>query len=145
MVKSRINPSQFTTEEAVSGAPFYRRGSRSGSPPCHPVPTSSCQQLGQDAAMAVPVHWTWHEGNRVISALWNVSLLNNYSGIHLLVLVSRKEKLSESGISNVSRLVAGKHLILSITCPKGLESPKSLLARKSRKSPASTQCNTLAV
>ena len=38
--------------------------------------------------------------------------------------IPRKEKLSESGISNESRLVAGKHLILSNTCPKGTESPK---------------------
>ena len=57
----------------------------------------------------------------------------------------RKEKLSESGISNESRLVAGKHLILSNTCPKGSESPKSLLARKSGKSPSSTQSNTFVV
>ena len=66
--KSRINPSQFTTEEGVTDAPFYRRGSGSGYPPCHPVPTSSCQQLGQDAAMVVPVHWAWQAGNPIISA-----------------------------------------------------------------------------
>ena len=59
--------------------------------------------------------------------------------------IPRKEKLSESGISNESRLVAGKHLILSNTCPKGTESPKSLLARKSGKSPSSTQSNTFVV
>ena len=68
--------------------PFIGRDLGQAPPPVALSPPPSCQQLGQDAAMAVPVHWVWQEGNPVISARWNVSLLYNYSGIHLLVLVS---------------------------------------------------------
>ena len=51
--------------------PFIGRDLGQVLPPVALSPPPSCQQLGQDAAVAVPDHWVWQEGNPVISARWN--------------------------------------------------------------------------